>query len=150
MATATRNIRTVKIISDRRFFPRMAPSSMATLACSLFQQQNEVVKTYSTAQQIKTNWPLCILGFCIALKWKICRETCPWGHNKFTADGLLVFLGKNTVTIHLGSPFTKKRKKTQGVSFQGRDCGKKQRSSFGVLFWSQQTYRETEVLSASP
>ena len=72
------------------------------------------------------------------------------GDVPFTASGLLVFLGKNTVTIHLGSPFTKKRKKTQGVSFQGRDCGKKQRSSFGVLFWSQQTDGETEVLSASP
>ena len=48
MATATRHIKTVKIISNRRFFPRMAPSSMATLVCSLAQQQNEVVKTFST------------------------------------------------------------------------------------------------------
>ena len=116
MATATRHIRTIKIISGRRFFPRMASSSMAFLVCSLFQQQNEVVKTYPTAQQIKTNWPLCILGFCIrALKWRICRETCPWGHNKFKAGGLLVFLGKNTVTIYSGSPFTKKTEKTQGL-----------------------------------
>lgn len=148
MATATRHIRTVKIISDRRFFPRMASSSMAFLVCSLFQQQNEVVKTYSTAQQIKTNWPLCILGFCIALKWRICRETCPWGHNKFKAGGLLVFLGKNTVTIFQVLHLQRNGKKLKGLvskvgtAVKNKDlvlgfCFRHNRQIEKLRFWAQ-------------